>query len=135
MNKCVGFINLGSIMDRLPNKGLAQQTTLRTNAQLLGRPKYLNNRPEGRSNHRPEGLAEEERRPFLTPAHLSNWSARFGFQPASERPLRPEGLAKTPLLTPTRFSDRECAEPLLTTPLWLAQLEPTRTSRLGMPAR
>ena len=30
------------------------------NAQLMGWPKYLNDRLEGRSNLRPEGLAEEE---------------------------------------------------------------------------
>ena len=42
----VGFINPGSLMDRLPNKGSAQAD----NAQLMGRPKYLNNRKEGRSN-------------------------------------------------------------------------------------
>ena len=38
---------------------------------------------------------------FPTPAHLSNWSAHFGLQPASGRPLRPEGLAKAILPTPT----------------------------------
>ena len=44
-----------------------------SNEQLMGRPKYLNDRSEGRSNHRPEGLAKEE-------------------PPASESspPLRPE---------------------------------------------
>ena len=60
----------------------------------MGRPKYLNNGSEGRSNHRSEGLAKEERRLFPTPAHISDRSARFGLQPASERPLQPEGLAK-----------------------------------------
>ena len=90
----IGFINPGSLMDRLPSKGLAQQINTTNNTQLLGRPKYLNNRPEGRSNHRPDDLAEEERRPFLTPAHLSDWSARFGLQSAFGWPLRPEGLAK-----------------------------------------
>ena len=56
----VGFINPGSLMDRLPNKGSPQQATLQTNTQLMGRPKYLNDRPKGRSNLRPGGLAEEE---------------------------------------------------------------------------
>ena len=69
------------------------------------------------------------------------------------RPLRPEGLAKeeqTPLLTPSRLSDRKAwprrnnatsdsdrgyTEPLLTTLLRLAQSEPTRTNRPGTPAR
>ena len=58
-NLGVGFINPWSLMDWLPSKGLAQLTTLRTNTQLMGRPKYLNDRPDGRSNHQPEGLAEE----------------------------------------------------------------------------
>ena len=52
----VGFINPGSLADRLPNKGSVQAN----NAQLMGWPKYLNDRPEGQSNLRPEGLAEEE---------------------------------------------------------------------------
>ena len=60
--------------------------------QLMGRPKYLNDKPEGRSNHRPEGLAEEEQHlfsdsdaPFPTggltsvssppPDSLSDWKA------------------------------------------------------------
>ena len=62
-------------MDRLPSKGSAQQTTLRTNAQLLSRPEYLNDRPEGRSNLRPEGLVEEERRLLPTLARLSDQKA------------------------------------------------------------
>ena len=75
------------------------------NAQLTGRPNYLNDRPEGRSNHRPKGLAKEERRPLPTPARLSNRSARFGLQPVSGRPLRPEGLAKH------RFRPEICQTP------------------------
>ena len=90
----VGFMNPESLLDRIPCKSSAQQTTLQTNVQLMGRPKYLNNRPEGRSNHRPKGLAEEERRPLPTPTRLSDRSARFGLQSASGQPLRPEGLAK-----------------------------------------
>ena len=77
-------------MDRLPNGGLAQAD----NAQLIGQPKFLNDRPEGRSNHRLEGMAEEERRPLLTPVRLSDRNARFGLWPVSGRSLRPEGLAK-----------------------------------------
>ena len=77
-------------MDRLPNKGSAQAD----NAQLMGWPKYLNDRPEGRTNLRPEGLAEEEWHLLSTSARLSDWSARFGLQPTFGRPLRSEGLAK-----------------------------------------
>ena len=78
VNHSVGFINPGSLVDRIPYKGSAQQTTLQTNVQLMGRPKCLNDRPEGRSNHRPEGLAEEERRPLLISACFSDRSTRFG---------------------------------------------------------
>ena len=113
--------------------GLADNVA--NNAQLMGWPKHLNDMPEGQSNLRPEGLAEEERRPLLTPARLSDRKAlrrrnntRFRHRPTSGRPLRLEGLAKTPLPTPTRFSDRECAEPLLTAPLQLAQSELTGTN-------
>ena len=61
-----------------------------------------NNRPEGRSNHRPEGLAEEEQRPLV---------GYFGPPLQPERSLRlqppPDGLSdrkawpKTLLPTPT----------------------------------
>ena len=56
--------------------GLAH--SIANNVQLMDRPKYLNDRSEGRSNHRSEGLDEEERRPLLTLARLSDLSARFG---------------------------------------------------------
>ena len=134
----VGFINPGSLMDQLPNKGSAQQTTLRATRNSWASPKDLNDRPEGQSNLQPKDLVEEERHSFLTPARLSDRkknNARFRLQPASGRPLRPEGLAKTSFPTPTRFSDRECVEPLLTAPLRLAQTELTGTNRLGTPAR
>ena len=71
----VGFINQRSLVDRLPNKGSAQAD----NAQLMGRPQYLDKRPEGRSNHQPKGLAEEERRLFSD----------------SSPPLRPEGSLRS----------------------------------------
>ena len=70
-----GLINPGSLMDRLPSKGSAQQTMLRMTRKLLGRPKYLNNRLEGRSNLRPEGLAKEKQRSLPTPARLSDRKA------------------------------------------------------------
>ena len=94
----VGFINPGSLADRLSNKGSAQAD----NTQLMGRPKYRNDGPEGRSNHRPEGLAKEERRPLSDSGPLSDRSAHFGLHPASGHSLRPEGLAKAllPTLTP-----------------------------------
>ena len=39
---CVGFINLGSLADRLPRKCSAQADS----TQLMGRPKYLSDRAE-----------------------------------------------------------------------------------------
>ena len=72
-----------SLADRLSNKGSAQAD----NTQLMGQPKYLNNRPERRSNHQSEGLAEEKWRPF------------FDYGP----PFRPEGS----LRSPARLSDRK----------------------------
>ena len=104
----VGFINPGSLADRLPNKGLAQAD----NAQIMGQPKYQNNRPEGRSNHRPEGLTEEERRPFSnsspplrperslrSPTHL--WTASLTGRPGQSTtsdsdPTSPTGVCKKP---------------------------------------
>ena len=41
--KIVGFINPGSLTDRLPNRGSAQAD----NAQLVGWPRYLNDKLEG----------------------------------------------------------------------------------------
>ena len=66
----------------------------------------------------------------MTPAHLSDRSARFGLQPAFGRPLLPECLAKALLLTLNRASDWGCAKPLLTALLQLAHSEPTGTNRL-----
>ena len=83
---CVGFINPGSLADRLPRKGSAQADS----AQLMGRPKSLNNRPKGRSSHRPEGLAEEEQRPLVD----------------SGPPLRPERSLRSPV-PPDGLSDRK----------------------------
>ena len=101
----------------------------------MGRPKYLNDRPEGRSNHRTEGLAEEERRPLLTSARLSD--RKHSLQ--SLAPLWKASLTGRPgqtlLSTPTRVSDRGCTKPLLTTLLQLTQSEPIGTNRPGMPAR
>ena len=85
-------------MNLLPSKSLAQQTTLRTMRNSWAGTKHLNDRLEGQSNLRPEGLAEEERRLLPTLARL--------------RTASPTGRpGQTPLPTPTRFSDRECAEP------------------------
>ena len=67
---------------------------------------------------RPEGLAKEEQLSLPTPTHLwmTSPTARLG---------------QTPLSTPTRVSDRGCAEPLLTALLRLPQLEPIGTNRPG----
>ena len=75
--------------------GPAENVT--NDTQLVGRPKYLNDRPEGIQS-------------------LTGRPGRGGTTPASDSgpPLRPEGLAKTPLPTLTHVSDQECDEPLLT---------------------
>ena len=72
---------------------------------FLGQPKYLNDRPEGRSDLRLEGLAKKERRSLPTPARLSDrkvWprrnNARFRL-----RPVSPTGDALNPCLQ--LFSD------------------------------
>ena len=82
----VGFINPGSLTDRLPNNGSAQTD----NAQLMGWPRYLNNRIEGQSNHRPKSLTEEERRSFSD----------------SGPPLRPERSLRSPARLRTAFPTR-----------------------------
>ena len=109
MSESVGFINLGSLMDRLPSKSLTQQTTSRTNVQPLGRPKNLTTGQNGA-------------RSPPTPAHLSDrkaWPRRndacFRLQPAS--------------LT------GDTSKPLLTALLRLVQSEPTGTNRPGTLAR
>ena len=102
----------------------------------MGRPKYLNDRPEGQSNHRPEGLAEEEQHrlvdyfgPPLRPERSLRTPA------ASRRPLRPEGLAQALLPTLTPHLRPGFAETLLTALLRLAQPEPTGAIRPGTPAQ
>ena len=98
-------------MNRFPNKRLGPADNVANDAQLMGRPKNLNNRPEGRCNHRSEGLPTRSSARFLTPAHRYDQSFHFGLQPTSGRPLRPERLAKAPPLTLTRVSDRGCSNP------------------------
>jgi len=111
-------------------------------AQLLGQPKYLNDRPEGQSNLRPEGLAKEEWRPLLTPAHLSDRkvslrrnNARFSTPARLWTAYPTERPGQTPLPTPTRVSDRGYTEPLLIALLRLAQSKPTENNQPGTPAR
>ena len=81
----------------------------------MGRPKYLNDRTEGRSNLPLEGLAEEERHPILTLARLQTTTPTG----------RPD---QTPLLNYELRLQPEHTEPLLTALLQLAQLEPTGTN-------
>ena len=95
-----------------------------------------NNRPEGRSSHRPEGLAEEEHRPlvdYFGPPLRPERSLRT--PAASGRLLRSEDLAQALLPTLTPRLQLECAETLLTALLRLARPEPTGTIRPGTPAR
>ena len=82
----VPYLELHFLMDGLgfinpvPHGPASQQNlgpadNVANDAQLLGRPKIPNDRPEGRSNLRPEGLAWKERRSLPTPARLSDRKA------------------------------------------------------------
>jgi len=78
----VGFINPGSIVDRLPRQGSAQES------------KY--NRPEERPSRRPEGLGQKERHPLINPFGPPLRSEHLLQPPTvSRRPLRLEGLAQS----------------------------------------
>ena len=76
----VGFINPRSLMDRLPNKGSAQQATLQTALKLMGRPKFLK---------------QQTRRVIQSPTERPGLG---GTAPASDSsaPLRPERLLWSP---------------------------------------
>jgi len=87
---CVGFINPGSLTDRLPRKGSAQAD----NTQLMGRPKSLNNRLEGRYSHQPEGLAGEEQHPLVDSSPPLRPERSLRSLATSGRSLRPKDLAK-----------------------------------------
>ena len=119
----VGFINSGSLGDRLLRQGSVQES------------KY--NRPEERPSRRPEGLDRKERRPLvdslgspLRSEHSLRPPAAYG------RPLRSEGLAQSP----TSDSDPASLRPglvgtLLTALLRPAHSEPTGAIRPWTPAR
>ena len=66
----VGFINLGSLGDRLPHQGSTRESK--------------NNRAKGRSSNRPEGQAQEEQRPL---------ASYFG------PPIRPERSIQAPTIS------------------------------------
>ena len=84
------------------------------NAQLMGRPKYLNDRPEGRSNLRPGGLAEEERRPLsdsgppLRPEHSLQSPARLWTASLTGRPGQSTTYDSDPTSL-TRVYKRPCS--------------------------
>jgi len=103
--------------------GLAEDVA--NDTQLLGWPKYLNDRPEGRSNLRPEGLSKEERRPLPTMARLSDRKDSFPTPThLSDRKAWPNNASDSnPRLRPGY------TEPLLTALLRLARSEPTGTDR------
>ena len=127
----VGFINPGSLADRLPCKVLAQAD----NTQLLGRPKYQNDRPERRSNHRPEGSVEEERHLLSDFGPPLQPECSLRSQVTTRCPLQPEGLTEAPLPTLTLRLQPGYAKTLIAALLRLAELEPTRTNRSGTPAQ
>jgi len=86
----VGFINPGSLVDPLPNKGPAQQATLQTTHTSWAGPTTgrkgnpITDRKAGRGGTAPAF--------WLRPASPTG-SPRFG-QPTSGRPFRPEGFAQ-----------------------------------------
>ena len=84
-------------MDWLPNKGLAQQTTSQTNAQLLGRPKNLTTGQKGKlASNRKAWPRRNGARFRLWPASPTGRPGQGGTSLAfdSGPALRPEGLAK-----------------------------------------
>ena len=116
---CVGFINPGSLGDRLPRQSSTRESK--------------NNRAKGRSSNRPEGLAQEEQRPLVS---------YFG------PPIRPKRSVRAPAASPigrpapspTSDSDPASLRPgyvrtLLAALLRPAQPKPTRVIRPGTPAR
>ena len=70
VSSVVGFINPGSLGDRLPRQGSAQENSM----LFMGRPKSLkHNGPEGQSGRRPEGLPKRtSTRSSTCSAHLSD---------------------------------------------------------------
>ena len=82
----------------------------------MGRPKYLNNRLEGRFNHRPEGLAEEERCPFsifgppLRPERSLRSPARLKMASSTGRPGQNTTSDSDPMsLTEVRQNPAHCS--------------------------
>ena len=111
-NMYVGFLNPKSLVDRLPNKDSAQADS----AQLMGQPKSLNNRPEGRSNHQLKGLAEEERHPPsdsgppLRPEHSLRSPTRLWTASSTGRPVQNTTSDSDPRLRPgIRQSPAHCS--------------------------
>ena len=80
----------------------------------MGRPKYLNNRLERRFNHRPEGLAEEERRPLsdssppLRPERSLRSPARLRTASPTERPGQSTTSDSDPT-SPTGGTQKPCS--------------------------
>ena len=79
----VGFINPGSLADRLPRKGSAQADI----TQLMGRPKSLTTGQKGDPITDRKVWPRRSSARLSTPAHLSDRSARFGLQHAFGRSL------------------------------------------------
>ena len=131
----VGFINPGSLIDRLPSERLGPADNFANKRATLGSaqvPKQQARRAIRSPTERPGRGGTASASDSGPPLRLE----RSLLTPARLRTTSPTGWpGQTPLPTPTRFSDRECAEHLHTAPLRLPQSEPTRTNRPGMPAR
>ena len=77
----------------------------------MARPKSLNNRAEGRSSHRPEGLGEEKQRPLVDSGPALRPERLLRSPAVSGRSLRPEVLAKHYLRFRPHVSNRGMQRP------------------------
>ena len=132
MRHSVGFINPGSLGDRLPRQGLAQAGS----TQLMGWPKSLKTTGQKGGPVTDQKVWPRRNSARLsTPAHFSDRSSHFGLQ------TPPDGLSDRKAWQSTT-SDSDPMSPtegyaktLLTALLRLAQPEPTGTNRLGTPVQ
>ena len=94
----VGFINPGSLGDRLPRQGSAQENSM----QSMGWPKSLKNKGSGGQSGRQPGTYPkgQNARSSTSLAHLSDRSARFGHRlplgGSSDQKAWPKTLLPTP---------------------------------------
>ena len=105
----VGFINPGSLGDRLPYQGSAQADS----TQLMGRPKSLKQQAEkgGPVTDRKVWPKRNSPRSSTTLAHRSDRSARFGLQQPRDGLSDRKAWPKHYFRLRPRVSDRGSQEP------------------------